>query len=372
MSALSRRTLLTASAAAVLATAVPMSLTLAGPGDWIEVMGSASASGSNDRDAARRRALGDALLSAALAGGAIVQGHSVLSKTRMTSDLLVVRPMASVLAHHVVSEQFDGQLWRITIRAHVGPIPKSDCSARRRMILTMYPPRLRVRPSAPAWAEALAGDLSQRLAELVEDHPVVAEFTRANRLPNADPSRDRADYRVLTSGNVRVPAGGHGLHSDIEIEPSGRNLYLTLRLRLEGPGGEQIEKLHKASVRLPGVSLLGNAAPLVQSDRQAMAATLAQGVRPAMSDLLEEAGCRPVLARMQLSRQRLEVPVGRVHGVKRTNLAFTVDGDASTEMLEVVKLSERSAIVAPLDPARPLSAFDGRPIRFLDTVEQLW
>jgi len=333
MSALTRRAWLTASAAALLSTAVPMSLTLASPGNWVEVMGSAAASGPTDRDAARRRALGDALLSAALAGGAVVKGHSVLSKSRMTSDLLVVRPIASVLAHHVLSEEFDGRIWRIKIRAQVGPLPASGCADRRRMVVTMYPPRLRVSPAAPAWAEALAGDLAQRLAEDAERQPLVAEFTRANRLPNADPSRDRADYRVLTSGNVRVPAGGHGLHSEIVIEPSGRHLTLVLHLRLEGPAGERIEKRHEAAVRLPGVSLLGNAAPLVQSDRQKLAESLASGARPAMTEVLQEAGCRPVLARMELSRKRLTVPVGRVHGVKRTNLAFTVDTDASAEML---------------------------------------
>lgn len=372
MSALNRRALLTATGAALLATAIPMSLTLASPGNWVEVMGSAAASGPADRDAARRRALGDALLSAALAGGAIVKGHSVLSKSRMTSDLLVVRPIGSVLAHHILSEEFDGRIWRIRIRAQIGMLPGSGCADGRRMVVTMYPPRLRVSPAAPAWAEALAGDLAERLAEDAERHSMVAEFTRANRLPNADPSRDRADYRVLTTGNVRVPAGGHGLYSEIEIEPSGRDLTLRLHLRLEGPAGERVEKRHDATVRLPGPSLLGNAAPLAQSDRQTLAAKLASGARPAMTELLQQAGCRPVLARMELSQKRLTVPVGRVHGVKRTNLAFTVDADASTEMLEVVKLSDRSTVVAPLDPARPLSAFAGRPIRFLDTVEQVW
>jgi len=372
MNRLNRRALLTATATAVLATALPFSLTQASASNWIEVIGSASASGPADRDAARRRALGDALLSAALAGGAIVKGHSVLSMARMTSDLLIVRPVASVLAHHIVSEEFDGRIWRIKIRAQVGPVPETHCGDRRRMVVTMYPPRIRVSPSSPAWAEALAGDLALRLAELAEAHPAVAELARVNRLPNKDPSRDRADYRVLTSGNVRVAPGGHGLHCDIVIEPAGRQLQLSLGLRLEGPAGERIEKTHQASVRLPGPSLLGNAAALTNPDRRKLAETLAAGVRPALSSLLEGAGCKPVLARIEMSGKQLVVPVGRVHGVKRASLAFTVDQDASTEMLEVVKLADRNTVVSPLDPSRPSAAFAGRPVRFLDTAERLW
>ena len=359
------------SAAALFATGLPAGTTHATTASWIEVIGSASISSPNDRDAARRRALADGLLSAALAGGAVVKGHSVLSMTRLTSDLLVVRPVGRVLAHHVLAEEFDGRVWRLKIRAQVGQPPKSYCADRRRMVVTMYPPRILVSPNAPAWAEVLAVDLGQRLAKLAEGHPAVAGLTRVDRLPNADPSRDRSDYRVLTSGNVRVAGGGHGLHCDIMMEPVGRTLQFSLRLWLDGPAGERMEAAHDASVRLPGPSLLGAAAVLVNADRQSLAARLAAGARPAMASLLQDAGCQPVLARMELTNQKLVLPVGRLHGVNRTHLAFTVDRDASTEMLEVVDLSERTTGVAPLDPARPLVAFAGRPIRFLETAERL-
>ena len=372
MTLLSRRMVLTSVAAAGLGALWRASPAKAGgSARWIEVMGSASASGPNDRDAARRRALGDALLSAALAGGAVVKGHSVLSNTRLTSDLLVVRPLASVLSHRVVWEEFDGRVWRVKIAAQVGAVPASYCGDRRQMFVTMYPPRIRVSPSSPAWAEALAVDLATRLAALAEAHPAVADLTRVDRLPNDNPSRDRGDYRVLTTGDARVAAGGHGLHCDIEVEPMGPHLQLSLRLRIEGPAGERMEKTHVAAVRLPGPSLLGNAAVLISPDRQKLAHRLATGARPAMTALLTEAGCKPVLARIHLSGQSLVVPVGRAHGVKRTHLAFTVDADASTELLEVVTLSDRTTGVSPLDPTRSFAAFAGRPVRFLDTADRV-
>ena len=72
--------------------AVPLLPHAALAGVWVEVTGSAIIHNAADHDAARRRALADALLAAAFAGGANVQGHSAMSLGRMTSDMLVVRP----------------------------------------------------------------------------------------------------------------------------------------------------------------------------------------------------------------------------------------------------------------------------------------
>ncbi|NEX45262.1 flagellar assembly protein T N-terminal domain-containing protein [Pseudotabrizicola algicola] len=366
-----RRSVLCFAGAALLCPVLPGSAAFARSQQWVEVLGSASVNGANDRDAARRRALADALLSAALAGGALVKGHSVMSGTRMTSDLLIVTPTASVLAHQVVAEEFDGRLWRIRIRAQIGQPSISACSGDRQLFVTMYPPRARVSPAAPAWAAALANDLGYRLAELAEAHPAVAGLTRSDRLPNDDPARDKGDYRGLTGGNARIRPGGHGLFTDITVEPSGGRLNLSLRLTLKGPAGEKLEKLHDASVRLPRPSLLGAAAVLAQPDRQGLADQLAGGARPALSDLLKDAGCRPVLARLELSGGQLVVPVGRAHGVARSSLAFTADAEASTEVLEVVQLADRSTVLMPLDPALSLKRLAGRPVRFFETAVRL-
>jgi hypothetical protein len=277
-----------------------------------------------------------------------------------------------VLAHRIVAEEFDGHIWRIRILARVGVASAGDCGDSRRMFITMYPPRVRVSPAAPAWADALAHDLGFRLAELAEADPAVAGLRRADRQPNANAARDRSDYRVLTGGTVRPDAGGHGLFSEMVIEQDGRDLRLSLGLRLEGPAGERIEKRHDAAVRLPRQPSVGRLAVLGDPERAELARALAGDVLPTLSALLHEAGCRPALARIERSDRRLVVPLGRAHGLKRTSLAFTVDQDASTEMLEIAELSDRGAVLSPLDPARAPAAFAGRPVRFLDTAERAW
>lgn len=134
---------------------------------WVEVVGAAHVSGAADLPAARRRALADALLSASLAGGADLRGHSALSMTRMTSDLMVMRPTGQILEHRVLSEQLDGQLLRLRVAARVGQPRAGECPERRRLLVTAYAPVIDVAPDVPAWADALAGLLDRAACQPV-------------------------------------------------------------------------------------------------------------------------------------------------------------------------------------------------------------
>ncbi len=153
----------------------------------------------------------------------------------------------------------------------------------------------------------------------------------------------------------------------IQIAPQDRGLTLTLHLDLEGQAQERIRRTHEAAIKVPGPSLLGRAAPLAQPARDTLARDLGRGAVPALQALLDQAGCQPVRAVIAHDGARLTVPSGRVHGLTRAALAFTIDRDASVEMLEITHLSERSAELSPLDPTRPLDSFAGRPVRFMDT-----
>jgi hypothetical protein len=333
---------------------------------WIEVTGAALIHSTADLDAARRRALADALLSAAFAGGAMVQGHSVLSLSRMTSDLLIVRPVGRVLGFQMLSQQQSGNLWQVRIRAQVGAAAPEQCPDRRAIWLTVYPPEIRVSPQAPAWAEALARQIGAEMIRQASQHRAVAQAQLAATAPGPDPSRDTTDWHRLTRGAGRLPEGGHGLHMHLAIAPEGGVLRLRLGLRLIGPAGEQMVQEHLAHIRLPGPSPLGRAAPLAQHSRDRLAHDLGHGAVPALTALLREAGCQPVRAVIAHDGTGLSVQAGRVHGLSRGALAFTIDRDHSTEMLEITQLADRTARLAPLDPTRPLASFAGRPVRFMD------
>lgn len=337
----------------------------------VEVIGSAIIHGPSDIDAARRRALADALLSAALAGGAAVQGHSAMSMARMTSDVLIVRPLGRVLRFEVLAQQQSGQYWQVRIRARVGPPMVGHCHDRRALVLTVYPPEVRVAPEAPAWAETLAHQIVAELIRQTQQRPEVAELVLAGGLPGADPARDQSSWRSLTQGSNRVAPGGHGLQMRLSIAPQNRQLMLALQLRLEGPAQEQMLREHLAEIRLPGPSLLGRTAPPALHDRARLAHDLGRGAVPALQALMRDAGCQPVRAVIRQEGGVLAVSAGRVHGLTRAALAFTTDRDHSVEMLEITALSDRQVRLSPLDPTRSPASFAGRSVRFLDTAQGL-
>src|SRR6056297_884806 len=95
---------------------------------WIEARGYAYPASAADRDSARRRAIGEALVSAALAGGSSLRGHTVTNKGRITSDLAILRPTGRVLSHRVLSAELVDGRWNVHVAAQVGPMTADTCS----------------------------------------------------------------------------------------------------------------------------------------------------------------------------------------------------------------------------------------------------
>lgn len=344
----------------------------AGKAVWVEVTGHALQSGPTDTDSARRRALADALLQAALAGGASVTGHTAVDKSVVTADLLIVRPVGRVLEHQVTALRQTPQGWQVTIRARVGAESVGTCPNRRRLVITAYQPGIRVSANAPAWAEPLGQAVANELVEALGRHRAVEHVRTTQRaLPQGSAAGDAYDYVALTRGSVRLPAGEHAFLPAItlEVDASGARsrLVLTLDLSLLGGTGEVAQHRLTRTVALPGPSPLGRAAALVEPNPRQMADRLTRGLDADFSALLDRETCKPVLTRLAVSGDTITAPVGRRMGLTKGAIGFTVDGDASTGMLEIVSLGQDSATLKPLDPAIPASRFAGRPVRFAET-----
>lgn len=339
---------------------------------WIEATGFAVQSGAEDAASAKRRAVADALLMAALSGGADVRAHTAVDRSVVTSDMLIVRPVGRVKEHHLLSAVRNGDTWQVTIQARVGSGPDGDCSARRRMAISAYAPQIEVSPHAPAWAVPLAQELANDLVRQVQRHPMVETVRVTGRaLPDMTEARERVDYTVLTRGSVRLGPGEHGFVPVIRLDAGGAGRRPDLRLQMElvliGGKGEVTRAMVERVVALPGNSVLGRVAVLVEPNRRQLAAKLTAGLDRAMTQLLDVETCKPVLTRLAVAGGAITAPVGRRQGLTMGSIAFTADGDASTEMLEVTGLTANGVTLKPLDPNRPARAFAGRPVRFFET-----
>lgn len=339
---------------------------------WIEAMGFAVQSGAEDGASARRRAVADALLMAALSGGADVRAHTAVDRSVVTSDMLIVRPVGRVKEHHLLSAVQSGDTWTVTVRARVGTGADGVCQSRRRMAIAAYAPQIEVSPHAPAWAVPLAQEVANDLIRQLQRHQSVDVVRVTDRaLPDMTEARERVDYTVLTRGSVRLGAGEHGFVPVIVLDLGGAGRRAELQLQMElvliGGNGEVTRASVARRVALPGSSVLGRVAVLVEPDRRRLAAKLTAGLDRAMTGLLDVETCKPVLTRLVVAGGVISAPVGRRQGLTRGAIAFTADGDASTEMLEVTGLTADGVTLRPLDPNRPAGAFAGRPVRFVET-----
>ena len=348
----------------------------AAEGLWVEVTGYGCLAG-NDPDSARRRALADALLAAALAGGAEVRGHTAVDKARVTSDLLIVRPVGRVLSHEVLAVRQNGDQIAVTIRAKVGVDSGGQCASRRNLVVTAYAPVIRVSPYAPAWAEPMATDIVATLLEVLSRQPAVEHVRSTQRpLPGLSPAREAVDYATLTKGSVRLAAGEHAFVPVLRLDVDGdgiggdgigKSLVLTLDLNFTGGQGEVMQRRIERRVTLPGPTPFGRAAALIAPKRQAMIGKLTKGLDAEFAAILSQETCKPVVATLSAGKGSITAPFGSRQGLSRGSIAFTVDRNATTELLEVVALSASSVELRPLDPNLPARAFDGRPVRFVET-----
>ena len=74
----------------------------------------------------RSRALEDALYSAALLGGAEIDGFSSIQAGTQLDDHFVVRPSSKIVDYDILSEQSDDLHYAITIEAAVGEVRKTQ------------------------------------------------------------------------------------------------------------------------------------------------------------------------------------------------------------------------------------------------------
>lgn len=345
----------------ILALLWPAALAAEGKARWVEAEGLARIHSNADSDAARRRALGEALISAALAGGASLQGHSFLQNTRLVSDVAILRATGRILRYEALTARVDQGHWRVRVRALVGPARAQSCSGTRRLSIDATPPVIRLDPNAGAWAGPVAEQLAVDIYEAIGRHPAVILETVAPR----DNRRVAAalDYNTLTRGEVAPLPGNQGLDLAIDVRGFGPTAELTLTLTVREPDG----RATRTTFSRTGTARANGLLALATDQRRPFAEVkLRQGLVEGVTDFFDKLACQTPQARIEARGGALHIPMGRRHGLTPTSLAFVDDPSDSFGLLEIVALGDRSATLKPLDPTRAAQGFAGRRIYFVE------
>lgn len=327
----------------------------------IEAEGRAYVSGTADRDAARQRALGEALISAALSGGASLSGYTVQDKGRITADMTILRPTGRVLSSSITSAQLRDGVWIVRITALVGPVPAGACSKQRRVTISATPPAIDVRADAPAWAVPMAQQLARDVAATLQRHPAI-DLESVAPAPGS-PLPAAMDYTTLTRGRPGLPAGNHRMSETIAVSKDRNTIRLELALSFRGPGGETFSRWFRRRAELPRGGLTGF---VRNQSRDRTLHTLTDGLDSQIYAALNALACQPPQAQIALRNGQLTVPLGSRHGLSRAALAFVDDRGAGYGLLEITRLGAREATLRPLDPARPAAGFAGKRVYFVE------
>lgn len=356
----------------ILATLVALALPLSAQAQavWVEVIGHAVANGSKDKPGARRRALADALISAGMAGGVQMKGHTVVDKGRVVRDLTMMRAAGRVLRYDRLGEAWSGNTIQVRLRALVAPLEGPACGTRRNIVLVAMAPDIRTSMSAPAWASQLGAELYNDAMARVSRHDAVTvkHVMGMGQQPVSPKKITSFDYNALTRGHIHTHPGDTQLITyfdvDTEVIKGSEHLILRARLQLIEGTGQRTERELSNAVKLPGRGPMTNA---IGKRRHKLKASLEEGFTEILEGLMDLATCTPVAAHVARSGKTLSVPVGRAQGLSRAALAFTENPASDFEALEIVKLQGNRATLRPVDPSTPLSVFDGRIVRFVDS-----
>jgi hypothetical protein len=332
-------------------------------GRWVEAEGVGVVDGDSAR--ARRAAIAEALIAAGRAAGAEVRSFTALDRGRITADFTTLRSTMRIHAHEVIAAAREGDVWRVRVRARVGPVPPHDCAPRRRLDVIAFAPEIAVDPAAPAWTAPLVETLFQEILDHVAATPD-ADLTRVtDRRQGTLPAPERAgfDYRSLTEGAAPRRAGAHALLVRLDVtRASGRAVRLSARVTLRAETGEAITlTLARRTAAAPPGALARALGP----DRRRRAAALSEGVVAGVGRMLARMTCRPPVARLARSGGDFSVPLGRRHGLSGESLGF-VESGARTTVFEILRLDRDSATLRPLDRSRPAAALTGRIVTFME------
>ena len=348
---------------------------------FIETTGRAIIEDDDTISSSRRRALEDALYLAALHGGAKINGFSAVNTDTSIQENLVVQPASQILDYTIISEDRSETHFVIKIRSAVGQLKEKGCESKALKSLSVYKPTIEIDPSAPYWVHSLADELT---------NGVIASMKSASDINLTDHSNiqldqnkliatnDDYDYISLTSGRERTQYGDYAAVSSISITEREKlvgfttynSLIITFNTEVyEGSSysfsfakNKSMEALFNSSGPWRTINLL------LKSDRNNIVEPLLVAAKEHAADITDNLVCKKINSVIAVKNGKIEVPLGKRHGIKLSALAVTKGEQTPFNILRVEKVLESKSILIPLNNTLESSKLNGKSIQFLGSM----
>ena len=329
-------------------------------------------------DETRARALEDALYSAALLGGAEIDGFSSVQAGSQLDDHFVVRPSSKIIDYDIVDERFDNLHYTIEIEAAVGELKKVDCQNRLFNTVTMFAPVFRVHEKIPAWLSHQPSVMIKSLQENLTRKPNFNLVNMAN-LP-LDPkelTRDKTySYKALTAGNTNVLNGDFALTTTITLKRTVKitsfqqNHFVDVMVEsavFVDSDYRPTEKVtHQAKFPIRNFLPTQLMSVLASPNPTKIQGNLLKMISKHAAELETVMRCTPLSATMIAKEDGLHIPIGSRHGLQDNRLAVMSNDVMPWTVLRVVKINADGAVLMPLNRKRSSAQLSGQRVSFLE------
>jgi len=348
---------------------------------FIETTGRAIIQNDETIDSSRRRALEDALYLAALHGGAKINGFSAVNTDTSIQENLVVQPSSQILDYTILSEDKSDTHFVIKIRSAVGQLKSKGCESKALKSLSIYKPTIEIDPSAPYWVNLLADELINGVLASIKSTSDVNLTDYSNILLDRDEltiTNDDYDYISLTSGRERTQYGDYAAVSSISITERQKlvgfttynSLVITFNTEIfEGSSysysfskSKTIEALFSSSGPWRTINLL------LKSSKSDIIEPLLSAAKEHAADVTDNLVCRTINSVITVKNGKIEVPLGKRHGIKLSALAVTKGEQTPFNILRVDKVLESKSVLIPLNNSLESNKLNGKSIQFLGSM----
>ena len=347
--------------------------------EFVQTTGRAVIMHQDAEQEARMMALEDALYTAALQGGAEINGFSIITTDTAIDDHFVVRPASRILDYRIVNEVVEEEHYAVTIEAAVGDLPDAQCDARGHSNVTVYAPTIRVAATAQAWTRQFADMAMRDVVMMLDEQPSLnVQVATGTRLDPAALARsnDTFDYTALTSGRVRVGRGDYAIIPQINLFGEVTrgfgvsNQRMTMQLNLRLLAGEGYETLleHQLTkvIEIEQSSLIRSLDVVSRPKRHAILAEMRAPIAGYISEFATKLLCRPVRSTLNYADGTLTIPLGTHHGVGVNSLAVASGTDTPWQILRVSAAGPMTATLTPLNNQRQTAGLAGQAIEFME------
>jgi hypothetical protein len=339
--------------------------------------------GPESQQEARLLALEEALYLAALEGGAKINGFSAVMASTAIDDHFVVQPATRILDYTVTNEMVDDTHYTVSIRAAIGALPRSSCAMRRTINMTVFKPQITQAPDTPAVTGPMATKVMNQMLEIMRATPGInARMAVDTELDPAKLARktDDYDYQALTTGVIRVQSGDFAviprIHLSGEKESSlirGNSHQIKMQIELAFFAGESYAPVDSYIVDTVLLTerqtLLRTVNVLSRPKRTELLSGMMAPVAGFVSDMANDIQCQPLTARLEVTGNRLSVPIGSHHGMRMNALAVATGTDTPWQMMRVDSVDRMTSTLVPLNSNRDLQRLAGRTVEFMEVPQ---